>query len=71
MGHHFTRNTITATAYCKKCRKNTNHRVTDRRLDACLECIAKLEAHHAARTTNPQPQPQQQPLFPAPPKRTP
>lgn len=41
MGQHYTRNTVSADAWCAKCRKNTQHRVDDRRLGACLDCIAR------------------------------
>lgn len=43
MPHHFTRDTVSAEAYCKKCGKRTQHRIDDRRIGPCLECIAKLD----------------------------
>lgn len=40
---HYTRNTVSVSAYCSKCGKNTQHRVDGVRRGPCLECIAKLE----------------------------
>jgi hypothetical protein len=37
MTEHYTRNTETATGYCKKCGKQTVHRVDDGRLGPCLD----------------------------------
>jgi hypothetical protein len=48
MGEHYTRLTVSAAAWCSKCNRSTQHRVDDRRLGPCLECIAKLELDHAA-----------------------
>jgi hypothetical protein len=48
MGEHFTRNTVSVAAWCNKCRRQTLHRVYDRRKGPCLDCIARLEATHAA-----------------------
>ena len=47
MTQHFTRNTVSASHWCGKCGKSTQHRIDDKRLGPCLECIAKLEAQHA------------------------
>jgi hypothetical protein len=42
MAEHYTKkNTITATAYCKKCRKFTMHRIDDGRLGPCMPCVAE------------------------------
>jgi hypothetical protein len=46
MTEHFTRNTVSASAWCAKCKKFTPHRIDDRRKGPCLNCIAKLEAQH-------------------------
>jgi hypothetical protein len=46
MTQHFTRRTVAATLWCGKCQRPTLHRITDRRKDACLECVARLEALH-------------------------
>lgn len=40
---HFTRNTVSATAWCPKCGTRTPHRVDDRRLGPCLDCISQVE----------------------------
>ncbi len=50
MAQHFTRNTVSAQAYCPKCGKQTMHRVDDRRIGPCLECIARLEHEHEETT---------------------
>jgi ribosomal protein L44E len=42
MTQHFTRNTVSAAAYCPKCKKETQHRVDGVRKGPCLECIARL-----------------------------
>jgi hypothetical protein len=47
MSEHYTRNTISASAWCGKCQKQTQHRIDDRRKGPCLDCIARLEAQHA------------------------
>jgi hypothetical protein len=38
MTEHFTRNTVSASAYCKRCRSHTQHAVQGGRLGACLTC---------------------------------
>jgi len=48
MTEHFTRSTVSSAFYCPKCRKQTQHRIDDRRKGPCLECIAKLQAQHDA-----------------------
>ena len=47
MAQHFTRNTVSASFYCGKCGRVTQHRIDDRRKGPCLECIARLTAEHA------------------------
>jgi len=42
MAEHYTRSSISVTAYCNKCQRTTQHRIADRRKGPCLECIAKL-----------------------------
>lgn len=63
MTQHYTRSTVSADAYCKKCGKRTQHRVdSDQmqgRLGPCLECIARLEAEHEELKA----QPKQEALF--------
>jgi hypothetical protein len=41
MTQHYTRNTLSVAAWCPKCRKETQHRVDDRRRGPCLECLEK------------------------------
>lgn len=47
MTQHFTRSTISTAHFCKKCGRETQHRVDGVRLGPCLECVARLEAKHA------------------------
>lgn len=58
MTQHYTRRTVSASAYCRKCGKQTQHRIDDRRKGPCLECIARLDQQHAAKA-----KPAQQELF--------
>jgi ribosomal protein L44E len=37
MAEHHTRNTLEVTAWCKVCRRDTQHRVDDGRRGPCLE----------------------------------
>jgi hypothetical protein len=62
MGHHYTKNTIEASAWCRVCNRHTPHRVCDRRLDSCLNCIERLNREHAERAAKPAP-PTQENLF--------
>jgi len=62
MPEHFTRSTVFATFYCRKCGKFTPHRIDDARKGPCLDCIQKLEALHAAPKVAPPAQ--QTDLFP-------
>ena len=48
MAKHFTRNTVSAEAWCAKCEKRTQHRVDGVKLGPCLECIAQLEKLYEA-----------------------
>lgn len=56
MTEHFTRNTVSASFYCGKCGKSTQHRIDDGRKGPCLDCIARLNAEHAAKPSSPPPQ---------------
>lgn len=46
MTQHFTRNTVSSSFYCPKCKRQTQHRIDDRRKGPCLECIERLEREH-------------------------
>ena len=46
---HYTRNTVEASAWCKKCGKATPHRVDGVKLGACIPCLDKLNADADAR----------------------
>jgi hypothetical protein len=47
MSEHYTRSTVTASAWCRKCQKPTMHRIDDRRVGPCLDCIARRERESA------------------------
>lgn len=48
MGQHYTLATVEASAWCKKCGKNTPHRVAERRLQYCIPCWARGDADSKA-----------------------
>jgi ribosomal protein L44E len=43
MSEHYTLLTVSASAWCAKCQKKTQHRIESRRKGPCLDCIARLE----------------------------
>lgn len=53
MAQHFTRSTVSASAWCAKCQKQTQHRVDDRRIGPCLDCLERQNQEHE-RTTEAQ-----------------
>ena len=53
MPQHYTKNTVSAEAWCGKCEKRTQHRIDDRRLGPCLECLRRLDEEHEARSDSP------------------
>lgn len=46
MTQHFTRNTISASLWCNKCGKPTQHRIDGVKRGPCLECVERLEMAH-------------------------
>jgi len=44
--HHFTKNTVEASAWCLKCNRQTLHAIADGRIGACLVYLERLEAEH-------------------------
>lgn len=46
MTEHFTRNTVSAFLHCKKCGKQTEHRIDGVKRGPCLDCVAELERQH-------------------------
>lgn len=44
MTEHYTRSTVSASAWCPKCQKRTQHRIDGVRKGPCLECIARYDA---------------------------
>jgi hypothetical protein len=52
---HYTRNTVEAWAWCRKCSKSTRHRVDGVKLGACIPCLERLEAESEARKAKPKP----------------
>jgi hypothetical protein len=59
--HHYTRNTVSAALYCKKCGQETQHRIDGGRKGPCLPCMARLEANAANR--EPETEERQEVLF--------
>jgi hypothetical protein len=53
MAEHYTRSTNWVMARCSKCKRDTAHRVDDRRKGPCLTCIDKREAEHQAAKRKP------------------
>jgi hypothetical protein len=43
MPEHYTKATVMATFWCKKCHKDTLHNVSGGRRGFCLDCMKKLE----------------------------
>lgn len=43
MPHHFTKNTVEASAYCNTCNQQTMHYVADGRIGLCKEQHAKVQ----------------------------
>ena len=41
MKQHYTRNTVSASAWCPRCNKFTQHRIDDARVGPCLDCLAR------------------------------
>lgn len=40
---HFTRNTVEASEWCKRCHKFTMHRIDGVKLGPCLQCLNQLQ----------------------------
>jgi hypothetical protein len=56
---HYTRNTVEASAWCRKCNKNTMHRIDGVKLGPCLACLHKP----TEKKPEPKPLPAQPGLF--------
>jgi hypothetical protein len=41
MTEHYTRNTVSASAFCKRCRAHTQHQVQGGLMGACMDCQAR------------------------------
>jgi hypothetical protein len=51
---HYTSNTVSASKWCRVCRKHTQHRVDSHVVTrVCLECQEKDEAQRASRALQP------------------
>jgi predicted RNA-binding Zn-ribbon protein involved in translation (DUF1610 family) len=61
MPEHYTKETVSASFWCKKCGKETLHRVDKGRRGPCYTCMAALEAEH--KKPKPVPREQQGELF--------
>jgi len=49
MTEHYSKQTVSVSAFCKKCQKHTEHRVDTGRLSACTRCEERLQIEHAYR----------------------
>ena len=47
MTEHYTKQTVSASAFCRKCNRSTEHRVDAGRLGPCMRCVENLQAEHA------------------------
>ena len=47
MPEHYSGKTISAEAWCKPCKKRTQHRIDNHRIGPCLDCIDRLTIEHA------------------------
>ena len=54
---HFPKSTVSASFWCSKCNRFTQHRISDGRKDCCLECLDRLNKEHAERQAQAQTQP--------------
>lgn len=53
MAEHYPRSTDWIMAECRKCGKQTAHRVDDRRKGPCLNCLERWNAEHEAAAKKP------------------
>jgi hypothetical protein len=61
MSEHYSKLTVSAECYCRKCNKMTQHNVFDGRRGSCQQCLARLEAEAAK--PKPAPPPKQESLL--------
>ena len=47
--------TVSASHWCSKCQKFTQHRIDSHRKGPCLECMARLDREHDLRKSLPAP----------------
>lgn len=43
MSEHYSKQTVSVSAFCAKCNKHTEHRVDKGRLGPCVRCVEKLQ----------------------------
>jgi ribosomal protein L44E len=41
MSQHYTKNTVSVSAFCPKCKKPTQHRIDGHKIGPCLDCLAR------------------------------
>lgn len=46
MTEHFTRSTVSASLWCQKCRRYTEHRIDGVKKGPCSVCVAELDRQH-------------------------
>ena len=64
MAEHYTKLTVSACAWCARCRKQTGHRVDKGRIGPCMRCIERLQIEHAYNEIEQRRQRRQGNLFP-------
>lgn len=47
MSEHYPRHTVSASAWCAKCQKQTQHRIDNKLKGPCLVCMANYDAEKA------------------------
>lgn len=55
MTEHYTKNTVSVSAWCKPCARITVHLVFKGRKGPCTECQAKRDAEHDSQIAKPEP----------------
>ena len=51
MAEHYTKNTVSASAFCPKCRRETQHRIDCGRRGPCMVCLERKPVQAEAQPT--------------------
>ena len=63
MTQHFTRNTVSASHWCGKCQKQTQHRIDKGRKGPCIPCSERADEEYFDRLAQERLAPKQKELF--------